>query len=69
MELTVLSISFAILLVLSFYGMHRYEMIRGYFKHRRNLPATPPQRFAELPPVTILTLLQWYPLLPVFMVT
>jgi len=24
---------FAILIVLSFFGMHRYEMIRGYFKN------------------------------------
>lgn len=44
---------FVILLVLSFYGMHRYAMIRGYFKYRGNLPTTPPQLFAELPPVTI----------------
>ncbi len=44
---------FVILLILSFYGMHRYAMIRGYFKFRGNLPTTPPQLFAELPPVTI----------------
>ncbi len=44
---------FAILLVLSFYGIHRYEMIRGYFKNRKNLLTAPPQLFAELPPVTI----------------
>ncbi|MCX6608592.1 MAG: hypothetical protein NTV52_34075 [Acidobacteria bacterium] len=44
---------FVILLVLSFYGMHRYAMIRGYFKFRGNLLTTPPQLFAELPPVTI----------------
>ena len=44
---------FAILLVLSFYGLHRYEMIRGYFKNRKNLLTAPPQLFAELPPVTI----------------
>ncbi|MBM3787758.1 MAG: glycosyltransferase [Acidobacteria bacterium] len=44
---------FAILVVLSFFGMHRYEMIRGYFKNRKNLPKTPPAQFDELPPVTI----------------
>ena len=27
---------FAILVVLSFYGCHRYEMIRNYLKHRRD---------------------------------
>ena len=44
---------FAILIVLSFFGMHRYEMIRGYFKNRKNLLTAPPSEFAELPPVTI----------------
>ncbi len=44
---------FAILIVLSVYGIHRYEMIRTYFKHRKKAVSEPPQRFAKLPPVTI----------------
>src|SRR5580698_2815614 len=44
---------FSILLILSCYGLHRYEMIRGYWKYRKTLPETAPQRFAELPRVTI----------------
>jgi cellulose synthase/poly-beta-1,6-N-acetylglucosamine synthase-like glycosyltransferase len=45
---------FAVLVVLSFYGLHRYEMIRGYWKHRKRLTEAPaPQPFAELPRVTI----------------
>src|SRR5579885_2864436 len=44
---------FAVLFVLSFYGLHRYEMIRGYWKYRKNLSENPPARFAELPRVTI----------------
>ena len=28
---------FAVLIVLSCYGLHRYEMIRGYWKHRKKL--------------------------------
>jgi cellulose synthase/poly-beta-1,6-N-acetylglucosamine synthase-like glycosyltransferase len=44
---------FSILAVLSFYGLHRFEMIRGYWKHRRRVPAPPRGRFTELPPVTI----------------
>ncbi len=44
---------FAVLFVLSLYGLHRYEMIRGYWKHRKQLPETPPCRFDELPPITI----------------
>ena len=27
---------FTILVILSVYGMHRYEIIRTYFKHRKN---------------------------------
>jgi cellulose synthase/poly-beta-1,6-N-acetylglucosamine synthase-like glycosyltransferase len=45
---------FSVLVVLSFYGLHRYEMIRGYWKHRKRLTEAPePQPFAELPRVTI----------------
>jgi cellulose synthase/poly-beta-1,6-N-acetylglucosamine synthase-like glycosyltransferase len=45
---------FSVLVVLSFYGLHRYEMIRGYWKHRKSLTeAAEPQPFAELPRVTI----------------
>ncbi len=44
---------FAILVLLSLYGMHRFEMIRGYLKHRRNIPAESLRRFDRLPPVTI----------------
>ena len=44
---------FAVLVVLSFYGMHRYEMIRGYWKHRKKMPVDAPTRFAQLPRVTI----------------
>ena len=44
---------FAVLLVLSCYGLHRYEMIRGYWKHRKKFTEVPPQRYAQLPRVTI----------------
>jgi len=44
---------FAVLAVLSCYGLHRYEMIRGYWKHRDELPEQAPQRFEEFPRVTI----------------
>lgn len=44
---------FSVLLVLSFYGMHRYEMIRGYLKHRKKLTEGPAATWASLPPVTI----------------
>jgi cellulose synthase/poly-beta-1,6-N-acetylglucosamine synthase-like glycosyltransferase len=44
---------FGVLVVLSCYGLHRYEMIRGFWKYRKALPDTAPQKFAELPRVTI----------------
>ncbi len=44
---------FTILGILSVYGIHRYETIRTYFKHRKNATGEPPRRFEQLPPVTI----------------
>ena len=45
---------FAVLSVLSIYGLHRYAMIRGYMKHRKQFRAQEPAgRFGELPRVTI----------------
>jgi cellulose synthase/poly-beta-1,6-N-acetylglucosamine synthase-like glycosyltransferase len=44
---------FAILMVLSFYGCHRLEMIRKYLKHRGDLAPNPAERWAELPRVTV----------------
>jgi cellulose synthase/poly-beta-1,6-N-acetylglucosamine synthase-like glycosyltransferase len=44
---------FTVLIVLSVYGLHRYDVIRTYFKHRRNAQGEPPRRFEQLPPVTI----------------
>ena len=44
---------FLILGILSIYGLHRYDVIRTYFKHRKKASGEPPRRFAELPRVTI----------------
>src|SRR6202521_2948841 len=43
---------FTVLAILSVYGLHRYDIIRTYFKHRKNIAAAP-KRFEQLPPVTI----------------
>ena len=40
---------FTVMVVLSIYGLHRYEMIRGYLKHRRKLQAEPSQRRPHRP--------------------
>ena len=44
---------FSILVVLSIYGVHRYETIRRYRRYRKNLPRSAAQRFDKLPPVTV----------------
>src|SRR5436190_10281836 len=44
---------FTVLIVLSIYGLHRYEVIRTYFKHRKKATVEPPKHFEQLPPVTI----------------
>ena len=44
---------FTVLIVLSMYGMHRYEIIRTYLKYRKRLPKEPLTRFDELPLVTV----------------
>jgi cellulose synthase/poly-beta-1,6-N-acetylglucosamine synthase-like glycosyltransferase len=44
---------FGVLIILSAYGLHRYEMIRGYMKHRRKLTEGPQGRWDELPRVTV----------------
>jgi cellulose synthase/poly-beta-1,6-N-acetylglucosamine synthase-like glycosyltransferase len=48
---------FAVLVILSCYGLHRYHMIRGYWKHRKQMPMSgevaAPQKFEKLPRVTI----------------
>jgi cellulose synthase/poly-beta-1,6-N-acetylglucosamine synthase-like glycosyltransferase len=44
---------FSILLILSVYGLHRYDTIHTYFKLRKNATKEPVKRFEQLPPVTI----------------
>src|ERR1700694_2680707 len=44
---------FTVLVILSCYGCHRFEMIRGYFKHRKPTPAQPLDTTGPLPRVTI----------------
>ena len=44
---------FGLLFILSLYGVHRYEVIRTYFKYRKKLPKEAPDRSQQLPRVTI----------------
>jgi hypothetical protein len=44
---------FIVLILLAFYGMHRYQLVYLYYKHRKNKVTDPESRFTELPSVTI----------------
>ncbi|HZP05186.1 MAG TPA: cellulose synthase family protein [Terracidiphilus sp.] len=44
---------FAVMIVLSLYGIHRYTMCYQYFKYKRNYDPNPPRHFDDLPLVTV----------------
>ncbi len=44
---------FTVLIILSVYGLHRYDIIRTYFKYKKKATGEPAKRFETLPPVTI----------------
>ena len=44
---------FVVLVLLAFYGMHRYQLVYLYYKYRKNKVTDPASHFAELPRVTI----------------
>jgi len=44
---------FIVLILLAFYGMHRYQLVYLYYKHRKNKVTEPASHFAELPRITI----------------
>ena len=52
-DLALLIPYFIVLVLLAFYGMHRYQLVYLYYKHRKNKVTEPTSRFAELPRVTI----------------
>jgi cellulose synthase/poly-beta-1,6-N-acetylglucosamine synthase-like glycosyltransferase len=51
-EIAFLTVYFAVLLVLSVYGSHRYRMAFLYYRHKYKLP-TPSGKLATLPRVTV----------------
>jgi cellulose synthase/poly-beta-1,6-N-acetylglucosamine synthase-like glycosyltransferase len=44
---------FTVLIILSVYGLHRYTVIREYFKHRHKLNRPPEKTWQQFPRVTI----------------
>src|SRR5665213_2693865 len=44
---------FLLMIVLAFYGLHRYQLVWLYYRHKKNATHEPPMQFAELPFITI----------------
>ncbi len=52
-DLALLLPYFAVMIVLSFYGIHRYTLCYLYYKHRKNYNPNPAGHFEDLPRVTV----------------
>ncbi|HUN84137.1 MAG TPA: cellulose synthase family protein [Terracidiphilus sp.] len=52
-DLTLLMPYFAVMVILSIYGIHRYTLCYLYFKYRKNYNPHPPRQFEKLPLVTV----------------
>src|ERR1700733_13451323 len=52
-DTTLLIPYFLVMIVLAFYGMHRYQLVYLYYKHRDRAVIEPPAHFAELPRITV----------------
>jgi cellulose synthase/poly-beta-1,6-N-acetylglucosamine synthase-like glycosyltransferase len=44
---------FIVMIILAFYGIHRYQLVYLYYKYCRNAAKNPPSYFEQLPRVTI----------------
>ena len=44
---------FVVMIVLSIYGLHRYKLVWQFYRYKKNATNEPPQRFQQLPRVTI----------------
>ena len=41
------------MVILAFYGLHRYQLVWLYYRHRKNATKEPPRRFEQLPRITV----------------
>src|SRR5579872_1749840 len=44
---------FVVMVILAIYGLHRYMLVFMYYRNRKNHAGEPPQKFTELPRVTV----------------
>jgi cellulose synthase/poly-beta-1,6-N-acetylglucosamine synthase-like glycosyltransferase len=52
-DLSLLIPYFVVMTILAGYGLHRYALVYMYYRNRKNATHEPPQKFAELPRITI----------------
>ena len=52
-DTTLLIPYFLVMIVLAFYGLHRYQLVYLYYKHRKQAVVDAPGRFATLPCITV----------------
>jgi cellulose synthase/poly-beta-1,6-N-acetylglucosamine synthase-like glycosyltransferase len=52
-DAAIVAVYFLIMAVLSVYGLHRYQLIYLFYKHRDRATGEPDARFSELPAVTV----------------
>ncbi|MCU1312727.1 MAG: hypothetical protein JWM54_484 [Acidobacteriaceae bacterium] len=52
-DTTLLIPYFLVMIVLAFYGLHRYQLVYLYYKHRKRAAKAPMYRFVDLPRVTV----------------
>ena len=44
---------FIVMVILAFYGIHRYQLVYRYYKNRKNAVREPESHFSELPAITL----------------
>src|ERR1700757_2792200 len=44
---------FVVMVILAFYGIHRYQLVYRYYKNRKDAVREPRSQFAELPSITL----------------
>src|ERR1700723_2935742 len=44
---------FVVMVILAFYGVHRYQLVYRYYRNRKNAVHGPESHFADLPSITV----------------
>ncbi len=44
---------FVVMIILAFYGLHRYQLVWLYYHYKKNATKAPPQHFSRLPRITV----------------